>query len=88
MTTGGDDELGSEEPTKPGGPADDLGSALRNLALALNEVVRDIGESTRLIDQLEAPERNFRIRDLAEKMGELGDIAHDARRTLRDIAQM
>lgn len=84
-----DERFGSEEPTKPVGTTiGEVGRALSNLALNLNEVVRDLGESARLVDSVEENERRYRLFDLATKLGQLGDIAHDTRRVLAALAQL
>lgn len=91
MTTGGngdDPRFGSEEPTKPGEPVGDVGRAISNLALNLNEVVRDLRESARLVDRAQTDERRYRLFDLAAKLGQLGDIAHDTRRAVAALAQL
>lgn len=87
MAGGNDDRFGSEEPTKPGQPFGDVSRELRNLAFNLNEVVRDLGESARVIDRAEADERRYRLLELAAKLGQLGDIAHDTRRAVVTLAR-
>lgn len=82
-----DERFGSEEPTQPLGHAD-LANALRNVGLSLHEIVRDLSESARLVENLAPYARRSILVALAEKMEELGGIAGDASRVLREIAEM
>ncbi len=85
MVGGSDERFADDEPTDPG-RGSILAAALRNLTFSLNEIVRDLGESTRLFDQLEASERRHALRAIAAKVTELGGIAADTGRALEAIA--
>jgi hypothetical protein len=61
-------------------------TALRNLGLALNSIAQHCGESASIVDELETDERRHSLVGLAIKLGQLGDIAHDARRLVRGLA--
>ena len=83
---GGSDEFSTDEDkTEPGGGSA-LAAALRDLAFSLNEIVRDLGESTRLIDEMEADERRVALRAIAEKLAEHGSLSFDTSRAIREIA--
>lgn len=85
MAGGSDERFADDEPTEPSGGSL-LAAALRNLTFSLNEIVRDLGEGTRLFDKLEAHERRHALRSIAAKISELGGIAEDTGRALEAIA--
>ena len=85
MPGGSDERFGSDDPTQPG-EGSLLAAALRNLTFSLNEIVRDLGASTRIFDQLEAHERRHALRSIATKVTELGGIALDTGRALEALA--
>lgn|SRR6185369_3524782 len=82
------DNLGDEEktPSVPRREPSAEATALRNLGLALNSIAQHCGESASIVDELETDERRHSLVGLAVKLGQLGDIAHDARRLVRGLA--
>jgi hypothetical protein len=83
----GDDELGSEEPTQPGGPPS-VESAIRNFTIAITELGVDCSESARALSQLEGDERRRRLIDLAEKMEECTRLVGRAAGVVRAIGEI
>lgn len=79
------DELGSEEPTKPGGPPT-VESALRNFTIAITELGVDCNESARTLSVLEGDERRRRLADLAEKMAGCAELIGRASTVVRALA--
>jgi hypothetical protein len=80
-----DDDFDGERPTSPDSGSV-LSEALRDVGFSLNEIVRDLAESARIIPRLQVDERVFAVRALADKMGALGDIAHETRQSLEALA--
>ena len=78
-------DLGSDEPTVPDSGSV-LSEAFRDLGISLNEIVRDLAESARIIPRLKGDERVVAVRQLAEKMGRLGDFHHETRQSLESLA--
>jgi hypothetical protein len=87
-TNGSSGGLGDEEttPALPRREPSPEATALRNLGLALNAVERDCGASASIVDELEGDERHHALVSLAFKLGQLGDLAFEARRIVRDLA--
>ena len=88
MTKETDDErLGSEEPTKPGGPPS-VESAVQGFTLAVTELQRDCIETSRALERLEGDERRRKLLELAEKMEGSSSLIGDASRVVRAIAEL
>lgn len=85
MAGGSDERFADDEPTEPG-RGSLLANALRNLRLSLHEIDRDLESSTEAFENLEEHERVHALRGIAARLGELGDVAHDARRAVRALA--
>jgi hypothetical protein len=81
------DELGSEEPTKPGGPPT-VESAIQTFTLAITEIGVDCRESARALSVLEGDERRRRLSELADKMEKSNKLIGDASRVIRAIADL
>ena len=86
MKPGGHDELGSEEPTKPGGPPT-VESAIQNFALAIAELGVDCRESARSLSFLEGDERRRRLLELADKMEGSAKLIGESAGVVRAIAE-
>ena len=82
-----DDELGSEEPTKPGGPPT-VESAIQSFTLAITELGVDCGESARTLAVLEGDEYRRRLSELADKMEKSSQLIGDAARVVRALADL
>lgn len=82
-----DDELGSEEPTKPGGPPT-VESAIQSFTLAITELGVDCRESARTLSVLEGDERRRRLSELADKMEKSNQLIGDAARIVRALADL
>ena|SRR6185437_12728976 len=80
---GGDEELTPALARREPSPE---ATALRNLCLALNAVERDCGASASIVDELEGDERRHALTSLEVKLGQLGELAFEARRIVRDLA--
>jgi hypothetical protein len=80
-------ELGSEEPTKPGGPPT-VESAIQTFTLAINEIGVDCRESARALSVLEGDERRRRLAELADKMEKSNQLIGDASRVVRALADL
>lgn len=83
-----DERFGNEEPTKPGGPPSIVGRVLGDFAIAYGTAFDDLRETAELIDRLPADQRGHRLRDLAWKLGQLGDAAHEARVIVLGLSQL
>ena len=81
------DELGSEEPTKPGGPPT-VESAIQSFTLAITELGVDCRESARTLSVLEGDERRRRLAELADKMEKSNQLIGDAARIVRALADL
>lgn len=81
----GDESFGGDDPTLPDSGSV-LSEALRDVGVSLNEVVRDCRESAKLIPRLQGDARVVAVRELAAKMGSLGDVAHETRQSLESLA--
>ena len=81
------DELGSEEPTKPGGPPT-VESAIQTFTLAINEIGVDCRESARALSVMEGDERRRRLAELADKMEKSNQLSGDASRVIRALADL
>lgn len=81
------DELGSEEPTKPGGPPT-VESAIQTFTLAITEIGVDCRESARTLAVMEGDERRRRLAELADKMEKSNQLIGDASRIIRALADL
>jgi hypothetical protein len=81
------DELGSEEPTKPGGPPT-VESAIQTFTLAITEIGVDCRESAHAISFMEGDERRRRLFELANKMEKSNQLIGDAARVIRALADL
>lgn len=80
-------EFDGDEETDPGTRREpsERASVLGDLALALNGVALHCAEAARLVDSLEGAARAAYLDDLARRLGQLGDLAHEARRAMKDM---
>lgn len=60
-------------------------TVLADLALSLNAVAQHCAEAARLVDSMGSAERGAYLHDLAERLGQLGDLSHEARRVMTDM---
>jgi len=59
--------------------------SLANLALALDAIGLDCAETAKRLDELEGDARRSLLSQLAQKLGEIGDLAHEARRAVKGL---
>lgn len=60
--------------------------ALANFAVALQALASNCAEHARNLDGIAGPERKARLYELSNRLGEIGDLSHEARRTLTALA--
>jgi hypothetical protein len=78
---GGDEEVTPVNPRRAASPE---ATALRNIGLTLNTLAQHFREAALLVDERESDDRRHALVGLEEQVGELAEIAHDARRVISE----
>lgn len=84
---GDDDDDKTPGPEANGGFKSAEAIMVANVAIALHTIAGRCGEAARNLDRLTGAERTGYLAALADSLGDLGDVAHDARRAVRAIAK-